>query len=607
MEMFRDGGPWMYALLALGLFLWAVPIAMAAATLNRVRVPALIWIGAASLPLMAGLMGTWSGAMMGVQALSYASYEVKAPLAASALEVSLYTTVAGAFLATLVFAVMALFQGLATYVVVQRQAEERPQDTLAHGAGALAVLFAAVAAAALGGWTGLLSGLALAVGGAAVAARLPAEQGAPIESAAAERGLVAGLGLLSVASLALFSMAWRHVTVFGALARASAEVKAALLDQAEQLVWADATGVGVLGVAVMIGAAVMLIPVARHLLTPRTLASAVGALLVLTPTVGLGTGAVGRLTQLRAASKSFADERAEVLEALDLQLPEAPAAATRPYEPAPVLQLGPQGTTLDGDTPTADALRRAERLAVEAEASTRLSTLSNLARSMTDTPVAWAVASVAGPRTVAIDVGAGATDPDAWKLVPRDGGWRLQHPRKGARGIALAPPELPGALDALGEPMVAVLHVWMPAEATVQDLVLVGAHAQLASSGAERVIWQLGEPPEPLDIFTRDTFELQAPDPRLRASIKEVIRSYAPQIRNCYERQLRKQPSLQGRLVVAFTIEEDGKVSAAAIEDSTLQAEEVEQCLLRQLTDMTFPAPEQPPLEVRWPFVFATE
>jgi outer membrane biosynthesis protein TonB len=91
-----------------------------------------------------------------------------------------------------------------------------------------------------------------------------------------------------------------------------------------------------------------------------------------------------------------------------------------------------------------------------------------------------------------------------------------------------------------------------------------------------------------------------------RSVIDEVIKRHLAQIRYCYQRELQKQPSLAGKVVMHFTIARDGSVSAARTKSSSLGNEAVESCLVGRFLRMQFPQPEGNGIVVvSYPFLFS--
>ncbi|MCB9795790.1 MAG: AgmX/PglI C-terminal domain-containing protein [Alphaproteobacteria bacterium] len=73
--------------------------------------------------------------------------------------------------------------------------------------------------------------------------------------------------------------------------------------------------------------------------------------------------------------------------------------------------------------------------------------------------------------------------------------------------------------------------------------------------------------------------------------IDAVIKRHLNQLRYAYERELQKDPALQGRLVVQLTIASDGSVSEVKIVETTLNNEAVETRVKGVFQRMVFPAP----------------
>lgn len=91
-------------------------------------------------------------------------------------------------------------------------------------------------------------------------------------------------------------------------------------------------------------------------------------------------------------------------------------------------------------------------------------------------------------------------------------------------------------------------------------------------------------------------------DPEL---IRRVVREHADQVRYCYERELNRSPGLQGKVNIKWTIDAAGKVTRAAIAESSLANAAVEGCLTGRVLTWRFPAPRGGgTVVVNYPFVF---
>jgi len=88
--------------------------------------------------------------------------------------------------------------------------------------------------------------------------------------------------------------------------------------------------------------------------------------------------------------------------------------------------------------------------------------------------------------------------------------------------------------------------------------------------------------------------------------IRRIVRRHLNQVKYCYEQGLARQPKLDGRVVVKFTIAGTGQVLASFIQSSTLNAPAVEMCVANAVKRWEFPAPEKGGIAfVSYPFQFS--
>ncbi|MFE8598180.1 AgmX/PglI C-terminal domain-containing protein [Archangium violaceum] len=74
--------------------------------------------------------------------------------------------------------------------------------------------------------------------------------------------------------------------------------------------------------------------------------------------------------------------------------------------------------------------------------------------------------------------------------------------------------------------------------------------------------------------------------------IAKIIRSHQNEIKYCYETELNKNPSLAGKVAVAFTIDPAGGVSEANVTETTLNSSSAENCMLSRIRRWKFPEPK---------------
>ena len=75
-------------------------------------------------------------------------------------------------------------------------------------------------------------------------------------------------------------------------------------------------------------------------------------------------------------------------------------------------------------------------------------------------------------------------------------------------------------------------------------------------------------------------------------------------IRSCYEKELKKDRTLQGHLTAQFEIDLDGTVKTARILKDTVDNHTVRSCVIGRLKRLKFDAPEGGTVLVSYPFEF---
>jgi TonB family protein len=91
---------------------------------------------------------------------------------------------------------------------------------------------------------------------------------------------------------------------------------------------------------------------------------------------------------------------------------------------------------------------------------------------------------------------------------------------------------------------------------------------------------------------------------RSNESLLSVVRRYAPGIQFCYDNELKKNPGLRGKIVVAITVLASGEVSEATMVENSLGSKSVADCVLAQIHGWRFPAIPYGTTSFRAPFVF---
>jgi hypothetical protein len=88
------------------------------------------------------------------------------------------------------------------------------------------------------------------------------------------------------------------------------------------------------------------------------------------------------------------------------------------------------------------------------------------------------------------------------------------------------------------------------------------------------------------------------------AMVAKEVRSRLGAIKACYERALKRNPTLSGKVVIHWTITQAGTVSGVDVEQDTLGDAEVASCIKALVARWRFPAPAGGSVDVSFPFVF---
>jgi outer membrane biosynthesis protein TonB len=86
--------------------------------------------------------------------------------------------------------------------------------------------------------------------------------------------------------------------------------------------------------------------------------------------------------------------------------------------------------------------------------------------------------------------------------------------------------------------------------------------------------------------------------------VAKEVRARQGAIKACYERALKRNPTLSGKIVMTWTITAAGTVSGVDVETDTLGDSEVASCIKSLIARWRFPAPAGGTVTVSFPFVF---
>jgi hypothetical protein len=89
---------------------------------------------------------------------------------------------------------------------------------------------------------------------------------------------------------------------------------------------------------------------------------------------------------------------------------------------------------------------------------------------------------------------------------------------------------------------------------------------------------------------------------------EDLLREYVSKrlkiIQNCYQHELDENPDVQGRLVVRFTVTKEGRVGDCGIDNDSLHADNVANCIVGMIDAWSFPFHPVEDTSVSFPFVF---
>ena len=88
------------------------------------------------------------------------------------------------------------------------------------------------------------------------------------------------------------------------------------------------------------------------------------------------------------------------------------------------------------------------------------------------------------------------------------------------------------------------------------------------------------------------------------ALVSKEVRARIGAVKACYERALKRNPNLSGKIKVRWTITAAGTVSGVDISDDSMGDSEVSSCIKQLVARWRFPAPAGGSVEVEFPFVF---
>jgi outer membrane biosynthesis protein TonB len=131
------------------------------------------------------------------------------------------------------------------------------------------------------------------------------------------------------------------------------------------------------------------------------------------------------------------------------------------------------------------------------------------------------------------------------------------------------------------------------------DLNAEGAtgNVESGSKGQEVQVKGTVKAAEPSETFGTGTLET--------SKIASAVKGRIGGVKGCYEKELKRNPQLQGKIVMQFTINEGGRVMDVSAKSDSMGEPAVAECIKSQMDRWRFPPPEGGTVTVSFPFIFA--
>jgi outer membrane biosynthesis protein TonB len=88
-------------------------------------------------------------------------------------------------------------------------------------------------------------------------------------------------------------------------------------------------------------------------------------------------------------------------------------------------------------------------------------------------------------------------------------------------------------------------------------------------------------------------------------AIARIVRARLRSIQMCYERELKRNPNLAGKISIEFTIETNGRVSDTYVVSNSMNNQAVANCIQSRIRTWVFPRPKGGSVTVAYPFIFS--
>lgn len=133
---------------------------------------------------------------------------------------------------------------------------------------------------------------------------------------------------------------------------------------------------------------------------------------------------------------------------------------------------------------------------------------------------------------------------------------------------------------------------------------LVAATYDAAANGttAYKITFEparLVRPPTLKDVSTTTA------GPLPKEVVRRIVRANFNKIRFCYDKALKSNPAVAGKLVMKFTVDTAGKTKDVTVADGTISDPDMRSCVTGAFAAMSFPTPDGGEVVVTYPIEFA--
>jgi TonB family protein len=87
--------------------------------------------------------------------------------------------------------------------------------------------------------------------------------------------------------------------------------------------------------------------------------------------------------------------------------------------------------------------------------------------------------------------------------------------------------------------------------------------------------------------------------------LARFIQRMKASIQRCYEKELKRDPTLKGRVLVRFNLKPDGRAGNVEVDESTLRSDGVSSCIITTIRGWKFPFQPSDDVPVSYPFIFS--